>query len=60
MGRSVAKWLRRLALKLLSPLRCGSGTNPMRRSCQLLREGWLLDRSQEQSVSPAVETNHYI
>ena len=35
---SVAEWLRRLALKLLAPLRCGSSSNPKRGSCQLLTE----------------------
>ena len=35
----VAEWLKRLALKLLAALRCGSGSIPMRRSCQLLTEG---------------------
>ena len=35
----VAEWLKRLALKLLAALRCGSGSIPMRRSCQLLMEG---------------------
>ena len=45
-GTSVAEWLRRLALKLLAPLCCGSGSNPKRRSCQLLTEGcWFNPRS---------------
>ena len=44
-----------LALKLLAPLLCGSGSNPMRGSCQLLTEGYGLH--QEQFVSPAVETD---
>ena len=35
-GASVDEWLWRLPLKLLAPLRWGS--NPMRGSCQLLRE----------------------
>ena len=34
----MAEWLRRLALELLAPLRCGSGSNPMRDSCQLVTE----------------------
>ena len=40
---SVAEWLKRLALKLLAPLRWGSGSNTMRGSCQLLTEGcWFI------------------
>ena len=35
-GASIAEWLRRIAVKLLAPLRWGSGSNPMRGSCQLL------------------------
>ena len=46
MGTSVAEWLRRLALKLLAPLRCGSGWNPTRDSSQLLTEGcWFTPRN---------------
>ena len=37
-GTSMTKWIRRLALKLLALLRCGSGSIPMRRSCQLFTE----------------------
>ena len=45
-GASMAEWLRRLALKLLAPLLCGSGSNPMRGSCQLLAEGcWFTPRN---------------
>ena len=43
-GASVAEWLRRLAVKLLAPLRWGS--NPKRGSCQLLTEGcWCIPRN---------------
>ena len=38
-GASMADWLWWLALKLLAPLHCGSGLNPMSGSCQLLTEG---------------------
>ena len=44
LGASVTEWLKRLALKLLAPLRWGS--NPMRGSCQLLTEGsWFTPRN---------------
>jgi len=44
VGASVAEWLRRLALKLVAPLRWGS--NPMRGSCQMLTEGcWFTPRN---------------
>ena len=41
--------------ELLVPLLCGSGSNPMRGSCQLLTEGY--GSHQEQFVSPAVEND---
>ena len=42
----MAGWLRRLAVKLLAHLRCGSGSNPMIGSCQLLTEGcWFTPRN---------------
>ena len=45
-GPSVAVRLRRLALKLLAPLRSGSGSNHMGDSCQLLTEGcWFTPRN---------------
>ena len=37
----MAEWSRRLAVKLLASIRSGSGSNPMRGSCQLLTEGCL-------------------
>ena len=37
-GTSMVEWIRWLALKLLAPLRCGSGSIPMSRSCSLLTE----------------------
>ena len=59
-GASVTEWLMRLALKLLVPQSCGSGSNPMRGSCQLLTGFKLLVHSQEQFVPPAVETDRHI
>ena len=45
-GTSLAEWFRRLVLKLLAPLRCYSGSNPMRGSCQLLTEDcWFTHRN---------------
>ena len=45
-GASVVECLRRLAYKLLAPLRRGSGSDPMRGSCQLLTEGgWFTPRN---------------
>ena len=42
----MAQWLRRLAFILFVPLLCGSGSNPMRVSCQLLMEGcWFTTRN---------------
>ena len=53
----VTEWLRRLALKLLAPLRWGS--NAMRGSCSVTN-GRLLVHSHEQFVPPAVETDRHI
>ena len=45
---SVAEWRKCLPLKLLAPLHCGSGSNPMRGSCQLLTEGcWFTLRNNQ-------------